>query len=112
MTPLNWHLNPAELAQLLADARPRALITSAAIAAGLASVTGDLAGITTWCVDGDYEGFADLRMAAAVQPATLIDDESLGARVLYSGGTTGRPKAFRQKLLGVHPACPARRTRE
>ena len=39
VTPLNWHLNPAELAQLLADARPRALITSAAIAAGLASVS-------------------------------------------------------------------------
>jgi acyl-CoA synthetase (AMP-forming)/AMP-acid ligase II len=30
VTPLNWHLKPAELAQLLAGARPRALITSAA----------------------------------------------------------------------------------
>ncbi len=29
---------------------------------------------------------------------------SRSARVLYSGGTTGRPKAFRQGLLGVHPA--------
>ena len=51
-------------------------------------------------------------MAAAVQPATLIDDESLGARVLYSGGTTGRPKAFRQKLLGVHPAAAPSRHAE
>ena len=108
VTPLNWHLKPAELAQLLADARPRALITSAAIAASLATVAGDLGGIAAWCVDGDPkipEGFADLRVAMSSQAETPIDDESLGARVLYSGGTTGRPKAFRQKLLGVHPAA-------
>jgi len=107
VAPLNWHLNPAELAQLLADARPRALITSAAIAAGLAAIAGDLDGMAAWCVDGDPKtaaGFADLRAAMASQPATPVDDESLGARVLYSGGTTGRPKAFRQRLLGMHPA--------
>jgi long-chain acyl-CoA synthetase len=108
VTPLNWHLKPTELAQLLADARPRVLITSAAIAARLAAVAGDLSGIAAWCVDGDPNipaGFADLRVAMSSQPETPIDDESLGARVLYSGGTTGRPKAFRQKLLGVHPAA-------
>jgi fatty-acyl-CoA synthase len=105
VTPVNWHLNPAEIAQLLADARPAALITSTAIAADLAAVTGDLNGIATWCVDGDRAGFADLRAAMADQPTTIIDDEALGARVLYSGGTTGRPKAFRQKLLGIHPAA-------
>jgi long-chain acyl-CoA synthetase len=107
VTPLNWHLKPAELAQLLAEARPRALITSAAIASGLAAA-GDLSGIAAWCVHGGPqipEGFADLRVAMSSRPATPIDDESLGARVLYSGGTTGWPKAFRQRLLGVHPAA-------
>ena len=111
VTPLNWHLNPAELAQLLADARPRALITSAAIAADLAGLTGQPTDMATWCIDGGPEtaknpaGLADLRVATAAQPTTPIDDESLGARVLYSGGTTGRAKAFRQRLLGVHPAA-------
>lgn len=109
VAPLNWHLNPAELAALLADARPRAVITSTAIAPSLAGIAGDLGGSAAWCVDGAADGFADLRTAMAFQPATPIDDESLGARVLYSGGTTGRPKAFRQRLLGVHPAAaPAR----
>ena len=40
VAPLNWHLNPAELGALLADARPRALITSAAIAASLGGLGG------------------------------------------------------------------------
>src|ERR1700683_3559236 len=58
VTPVNWHLNPAEIAQLLADARPAALITSAAIAASLAPLAplAPLAGVAP--LTGDRNGIA------------------------------------------------------
>ena len=39
-------------------------------------------------------------------PATPIDDEQLGAAMLYSSGTTGRPKGILRPLPEAHPATP------
>jgi fatty-acyl-CoA synthase len=109
VTPLNWHLAAGELAALLAEARPAVVVTSAALRATVAAALAGRAGVVRLCVDGADEGFEDFHGAIANRPQTPIADELLGARVLYSGGTTGRPKVFRQQLLGIHPAAaPAR----
>ncbi|MGF6883707.1 long-chain acyl-CoA synthetase [Nocardia sp. GAS34] len=109
VTPLNWHLAASELAVLLAEAEPAAIVTSAALRATVAEALAGRDDVILLSTDDDGDGFDDLATAIADLPDTPIADELLGARVLYSGGTTGRPKAFRQQLLGVHPAeAPAR----
>ncbi|MHC6214443.1 AMP-binding protein [Rhodococcus ruber] len=103
VTPVNWHLTPSELTALLAEAAPAAVVTSGALAETVASALPPGHTALTLCTD-PAPGFAHLAAAIANQPTTPITDERFGARVLYSGGTTGRPKAFRQKLLDIHPS--------
>lgn len=103
VTPVNWHLTPGELAALLAEAKPAAVVTSGSLAEAVAAALPNGHAAVALCTD-QAEGFMHLATEIASQPATPIADELFGARVLYSGGTTGRPKAFRQKLLGVHPS--------
>ena len=103
VTPVNSHLRAAELAALVAEARPAAVLTSPALAPTVAQALGDVTALRL-CVGEPADGFLSFDDELASAPAEAIADESFGARVLYSGGTTGRPKAFRQSLLGVHPA--------
>ena len=49
---------------------------------------------------------AVLSEAMAAFPAEPIADEQLGAAMLYSSGTTGRPKGILRPLPDVHPATP------
>ncbi|MFT4042581.1 MAG: AMP-binding protein [Gordonia sp. (in: high G+C Gram-positive bacteria)] len=101
VTPVNWHLTSGELAILLAEATPRAIVTSTACAS---LVAGALAAANVR--DARVITVGDGSLAALLDglPETPIADERLGARVLYSGGTTGRPKRFAQQLLDIHPA--------
>jgi long-chain acyl-CoA synthetase len=59
-------------------------------------------------VDGPGEGSRVRNLAEATVefPATPIGDESLGAAMLYSSGTTGRPKGVLRPLPNQPPAEP------
>jgi long-chain acyl-CoA synthetase len=62
-------------------------------------------------VDGVPEGetdpkFASLDSAVAAFPATPIADEWLGTAMLYSSGTTGRPKGVQRPLADNPPSQP------
>lgn len=107
VTPVNWHLRPAELAAIISEASPTAIVASAALTS-----TVDSAGVPDGViriVTGRAEGWRSLDDACASRPSTPLANERLGARVLFSGGSTGRPKAYRQRLLGIAPAdAPAR----
>ncbi|KTR94524.1 fatty-acid--CoA ligase [Microbacterium testaceum] len=106
VTPVNSHLREHELAALVAEAHPAAVITSPALAPVVAAALSETAQRPRLmlCVGAgaeEFERFDDVLEAA---PAVPIADETFGARVLYSGGSTGRPRAFRQRLLEVHPS--------
>lgn len=115
VVPINWHLGARELAVLLAEAAPAALLTtSALLPAVLEAVHGLPRRPHVLLADVGGDAAADLGALAlwdriADLPTSPPARELLGARVLFSGGTTGRPKAYRQPLLGVHPREAPRR---
>ncbi|MDO9487893.1 MAG: AMP-binding protein, partial [Sphingomonadaceae bacterium] len=66
---------------------------------GLAPIASRLdAPLARYAVGGAIAGYDDFGSAIAAQPATRIADESPGRDMLYSSGTTGRPKGVSGKL--------------
>lgn len=117
VTPVNWHLTAAELGILLGEADPAAIVTSDRLAGTVLSAAAMYRGTSgrtpdVLCADRTTSTGDACTSWPAIRtrwPTTPIDNELLGARVLFSGGTTGRPKRFAQPLRGIHPeAAPAR----
>ena len=89
-------LTAAEVAYIIEDSGTSALFASAALGA-VAAEAG--AGVKArFAVGGPIAGFEDLDTALAAMPTTRIADESCGRDMLYSSGTTGRPKGIRGPL--------------
>ena len=51
-------------------------------------------------IDGAIDGYEDYLPLRDAQPTTPIADEARGLDMLYSSGTTGRPKGIRRPLPG------------
>jgi acyl-CoA synthetase (AMP-forming)/AMP-acid ligase II len=89
-TAISRFLKAEEIAYIIADSGARVLVASATMLAGLEGAALP-AGVRVFSTDAWAE-------ATAGQPKTPIADEIAGADMLYSSGTTGRPKGVRQKL--------------
>jgi len=106
-TCINSYLTPEEVAYLLENSRSKVLITSMA-KLEVARRAVELTPAIERCliVDGPGDGgrFLNLDEATAGLPETPIADEWLGTPMLYSSGTTGRPKGILRPLPEVPPA--------
>ena len=106
-TCINSFLTPDELAYIVNNSQSKVLITSQAkrevVLAALAQCP---AVELCLVVDGPGDGAKVLNLdeATAGFPATPIADESLGTAMLYSSGTTGRPKGILRPLPEQPPA--------
>ncbi|MGI9052358.1 MAG: AMP-binding protein, partial [Ilumatobacteraceae bacterium] len=108
-TCVNSYLTPDEVAYIVDDCDAKLFITTAAKAdVAIAAATQTPKVETFLCVDADARlgPFQPYDEAIATFPATHVDDERLGAAMLYSSGTTGRPKGILRPLPEVHPAEP------
>ncbi|WP_377267465.1 AMP-binding protein [Peterkaempfera sp. SMS 1(5)a] len=102
-TPVNRHLTGGETAYILGDSEARLFVADAhyAQAAREAVTTVGLpADARLSC--GPIDGFGDLA-ALEAGPAVPVEDRTAGSMLLYSSGTTGRPKGIRKPLSGLCP---------
>src|SRR5215210_6304896 len=99
VTPVNFHLAAAEAGYIVRDCGAHALFADAELADTVEAMGGDLDGVPLRIsVGGRLDGFEDLDAAVAACPATPIADEVEGTWMLYSSGTTGRPKGIKPPL--------------
>jgi long-chain acyl-CoA synthetase len=93
LTPVNWHLTGDEAGYIVADCEARAIVADHAVGA-LAREA--LAASATCGVaiafGGVIESFESYEDALANEVPDALEDPSRGGTMLYTSGTTGRPK--------------------
>jgi long-chain acyl-CoA synthetase len=108
-TLINIYLAPDEVAYIVTNSQSRLLFSSAArqpVAVAAAAQCPQLEGLFMVGADSPPPGWESYEAALARFPADPIPDESLGAAMLYSSGTTGQPKGVLRQLPDARPSDP------
>lgn len=118
LTAVNWHLTAAEAAYLVNDSAAQVLISTSRFAElAHAVVALSPACSTLYLLDGPAAGseapegrpgFESYETAIARQSDAPLEDQPAGDVMLYSSGTTGRPKGIRRPLSGLQVEQPGR----
>jgi acyl-CoA synthetase (AMP-forming)/AMP-acid ligase II len=106
-TAISSRLTAGEVEYIVKDANVKALIAGHTLSKVANEVAPLIPGVALLMVGGTIPGYASYEVQAAEMPATPIADQTAGAAMLYSSGTTGRPKGVRQPLSGLAIDAPA-----
>ncbi|MCB1250254.1 MAG: AMP-binding protein [Acidimicrobiales bacterium] len=101
-TAMSSRLTAEEAAYIVDDCGAKVFITSDAKRDVASAIVADTPQVQLrLMLDGTVDGYESYEELVAAQPATPLDEERVaGKDMLYSSGTTGRPK-------GVKPAMPS-----
>ena len=92
-TPISTHLKKDETAYILNNCRAQLFIASGSLVEVAAEAAEQAPQLRrSFVIKGEKEGFSDWHTALVEQSADPIPDQSLGVPMLYSSGTTGKPK--------------------
>ncbi|WP_293419586.1 AMP-binding protein [Phenylobacterium sp.] len=104
ITPVNWHLTADEIAYIINDCEAKVLVGDARVAAVAVAAKQCDNLVLKLAVGGPIEGFQDYDAALAPLDGGDIADPVLGNQMMYTSGTTGRPKGVFRPNPVVTPA--------
>jgi fatty-acyl-CoA synthase len=99
LVPLNYNANTEELRYIIGDATPKAIAVSTEFVGRVDSSLLESLDVFTYSPDGKNGEVAEWAKAAAASPDGDIEDR-VCAFILYTGGTTGRPKGVMLSQAG------------
>jgi acyl-CoA synthetase (AMP-forming)/AMP-acid ligase II len=106
-TAISSRLTASEVAYIVSDCNAGVFITSNGLSAVALELVDLMPGVSQrLVVGGAIEGYQSFEDALAPYSSDPISDESQGTDMLYSSGTTGRPKGVKRALTGDPPEAP------
>ncbi len=103
-TAISSKLTAGEVEYIVKDCGAQALITSKGVADVAAQIAPLIPGVQLFMTDGAVAPYASFEDARATFPTTPIADEGQWAgAMLYSSGTTGKPKEVKRAVTGETP---------
>jgi long-chain acyl-CoA synthetase len=105
-TCVSSKLTASEVEYILKDCAAKVLITSAVMGDVADEIPALVPGLKLYMVGGARGPYESFEAARDAMPTTTIPDETAGSDMLYSSGTTGRPKGVKPALTGLPIDAP------
>jgi acyl-CoA synthetase (AMP-forming)/AMP-acid ligase II len=99
-TCVSSRLTAGEIDYIVKDCNAKIFITSKLMGDVAAELGRIMPGVQKLMFGGVMDGYQSAEDALKASPITPVADETPGADMLYSSGTTGRPKGVRRALTG------------
>jgi long-chain acyl-CoA synthetase len=107
-TAMSSRLTAEEASYIVNDCGAQVFVTSHYLASAAAELVGQMPQVkVALMIDGVVDGYESYEAVTAAKPSTPIAVEREGADMLYSSGTTGRPKGVKVPLPNAEAGQPS-----